>query len=64
MGCVLLAHDGFDKYNMDVLAAPTCNYYENYKYSYDIDEFIEKVSLSEKRLIFCRSLWKKKLMKL
>ena len=23
-----IAHDGFDKYNMHVLAAPTCNYYE------------------------------------
>ena len=28
MGCILLAHDDFDKYNMHVLAAPTCNYYE------------------------------------
>ena len=23
-----IAHDDFDKYNMHVLAAPTCNYYE------------------------------------
>ena len=23
-----VAHDDFDKYNMHVLAAPTCNYYE------------------------------------
>ena len=38
--------------------------YENYKYNHDIDEFIEKVSAVQKRLIFCRSLWKKKLMKL
>ena len=28
MGCILLVHDDFDKYNMHVLAAPTCNYYE------------------------------------
>ena len=38
--------------------------YENYEYNSDIDAFIEKVSLSQKRLIFCRNLWKKKLMKL
>ena len=23
-----IAHDDFDEYNMHVLAAPTCNYYE------------------------------------
>ena len=23
-----IAHDDFDRYNMNVLAAPTCNYYE------------------------------------
>ena len=38
--------------------------YDNYKYNFDIDAFIEKVSLSNKRLMFCRSLWKKELMKL
>ena len=24
----IIAHDDFDKYNMHVLASPTCNYYE------------------------------------
>ena len=28
MGCVLLAYDDFDKFNMHVLVAPTYNYYE------------------------------------
>ena len=29
MGCLFtVAHDDFDEYNMHVLAAPTCNYYE------------------------------------
>ena len=29
MGCLLPLHiDDFDRYNMHVLAAPTCNYYE------------------------------------
>ena len=26
--CFTITHDGFDRYNMHVLAAPTCNYYE------------------------------------
>ena len=39
-------------------------YYLNYEYNSHIDGFIEKVSLSKKRLIFCRSLWKKKSMTL
>ena len=38
--------------------------YENYEYNYNINAFIEKFPLSKKRLIFCRKLWKKKLMKL
>ena len=38
--------------------------YDNYKFNYDIDVFIVKSPLSKKRLIFCRSLWKKELMKL
>ena len=38
--------------------------YENYEYNADIDAFIEKVSIVKKRLIFCRNVWKKKLMTL
>ena len=38
--------------------------YENYEFNSNIDDFIERVSVSKKRLIFCRSLWKKELMKL
>ena len=38
--------------------------YENYEYNYNIDAFINKVSLSKKRLIFCRNLRKKKLITL
>ena len=38
-------------------------FYDNYKHNFDIDVFIENNS-AKKRLIFCRSLWKKKLMKL
>ena len=26
--CFTITHDDFDEYNMHVLAAPTCNYYE------------------------------------
>ena len=37
--------------------------YANYEFNSDIDAFI-KSPLSKKRLIFCRNLWKKKLMKL
>ena len=38
--------------------------YENYEYNYDINALLRKSLMSKKRLIFCRSLWKKKLMKL
>ena len=38
--------------------------YENYKYNYDIDELIEKASAVREETNICRSLWKKKLMKL
>ena len=38
--------------------------YENYEYNYDINHLLRKSPLSKKRIIFCRNLWKKKLMKL
>ena len=38
--------------------------YENYEFNSDIDDFIERVSPVQKRLIFCRSPWKKNLMTL
>ena len=38
--------------------------YKNYEYNYILMHLLRKSLLSKKRLIFCRSLWKKKLMKL
>jgi len=38
--------------------------YGNYKYNPILMHLLRKSPLCEKRLIFCRSLWKKELMKL
>ena len=38
--------------------------YDNYASNAYVKLYIEKFSVSKKRLIFCRKLWKKKLMKM
>ena len=39
-------------------------FYENYEFNSDMMILFRKSPLSKKRLIFCRKLWKKKVMKL
>ena len=50
-------------YKSDSLAI--LNYcFENYDANYYITDYLERFSPQRKRLMFCRTLWKKKLLKL
>ena len=50
-----VAHDDFDRYNMDVLAAPTCNYYERGTTSPSL--YVSNTISCKKLFILCIGLY-------
>ena len=50
-----VAHDDFDRYNMHVLAAPTCNYYERGTISLPL--YVSNTIDCKKLLILCIGLY-------